>query len=214
MAPVFPLPNFSSPARALQTAAETLHPTRTLPHLLNQRQSQTNPDGGTITVVSNDSDDSSDPDSAKTLSGGAIAGIVIGSIAGFLLLAWIIRSCTNLGAPPGDEAVPGRPWYGGVRGRYAPRHPPDRSPGPGGGGAGGHAYGYEEGGYDYDYDRGRHSRSHSRHRHHRHHHHSHHHSGSRSRRASMVEGVPVQEIAPVAMRSGSRRRSRSRGYYE
>ncbi|KAF4447493.1 hypothetical protein F53441_8977 [Fusarium austroafricanum] len=41
------------------------------------------------------------------LSGGAIAGIVIGSIAGFLLLLWVIRSCLNLGAPPQDREK----WY-------------------------------------------------------------------------------------------------------
>ncbi|KXJ86241.1 hypothetical protein Micbo1qcDRAFT_168532 [Microdochium bolleyi] len=33
------------------------------------------------------------------LSGGAIAGIVIGSIAGFLLICWIIRACMNWGRP-------------------------------------------------------------------------------------------------------------------
>ncbi|KAI1812957.1 hypothetical protein GGS20DRAFT_509478 [Poronia punctata] len=36
-----------------------------------------------------------------TLTGGAIAGIVIGSIAGILLLWWIIRSCQNMGNPGG-----------------------------------------------------------------------------------------------------------------
>ncbi|KAI0126707.1 hypothetical protein BJ170DRAFT_596282 [Xylariales sp. AK1849] len=35
----------------------------------------------------------------NNLSGGEIAGIVIGSIVGFLLILWIIRSCTNLGNP-------------------------------------------------------------------------------------------------------------------
>ena len=47
----------------------------------------------------------SDSDGHSGLSGGAIAGIVIGSVAGFLLLLWIWRSCTNLGAPPTE------PWY-------------------------------------------------------------------------------------------------------
>ncbi|KAK3935740.1 hypothetical protein QBC46DRAFT_396759 [Diplogelasinospora grovesii] len=75
----------------------------------------------TITVVSQ-GDGGNDPTSAQTLTGGAIAGIVIGSIAGFLLLVWILRSCTNLGAP--KEQVPGNrggAWYDGVR---AERHPP------------------------------------------------------------------------------------------
>ncbi|KAK4222442.1 hypothetical protein QBC38DRAFT_489822 [Podospora fimiseda] len=66
--------------------------------------------------------DDSRGDETDNLSGGAIAGIVIGSIAGVLLLIWIIRSCTNLGAPPGRQADPGKPWYGGVRDEYPPRH--------------------------------------------------------------------------------------------
>ncbi|RGP77479.1 oligosaccharide translocation rft1 [Fusarium longipes] len=56
----------------------------------------------TVTVTSTDNGND-----AQTLSGGAIAGIVIGSIAGFLLLLWIIRSCLNLGAPPQDREK----WY-------------------------------------------------------------------------------------------------------
>lgn len=36
---------------------------------------------------------------ANVLSGGAIAGIVIGSILGFLLICWIIRACMNWGRP-------------------------------------------------------------------------------------------------------------------
>ncbi|KAK4033536.1 hypothetical protein C8A01DRAFT_19534 [Parachaetomium inaequale] len=195
MAPLPPLQDLSSSARALfETAASALHPTRTLPHLLHQRQSQTTPDGGgtvTVTPTTTTDNESSDPDAAKTLSGGAIAGIVIGSIAGFLLLLWIIRSCTNLGAPPG-EAVPGRPWYGGVKGESPPPPPP---------------------GHHHHHGRGRSPGGRSRSRHSRHEGYSHHrHGRSRSRRASVVEAVPVQEVAPVAVvREG--RRSRSRGYY-
>lgn len=48
----------------------------------------------TTTIVANN-----DPDDAATLSDGAIAGIVIGSIVGFLILLWIIRSCINLAHP-------------------------------------------------------------------------------------------------------------------
>ncbi|KAK4119582.1 hypothetical protein N657DRAFT_650073 [Parathielavia appendiculata] len=193
-----PLPH--SAFALLQTAATTLHPTRTLPHLLYNRQTTTTvtPTSTAVVVVTDTNDapaaaSTDDLDDARTLSGGAIAGIVIGSIAGFLLLVWIIRSCTNLGAPPGDEAVPGRPWYGSVRDEYPPRH------------AG----------------RGRsRGRSHS-HEHHHHHHHGHGASRSRSRRVSVVrEAVPVQEVAPVVVRDGPYRvsreerrvRSRSRGY--
>ncbi len=50
------------------------------------------------------------------LSGGAIAGIVIGSVVGVLLLLWIIQSYGNLGAPP-QEA-----WYDEVEAQRSPRH--------------------------------------------------------------------------------------------
>ncbi|KAI0532872.1 hypothetical protein GGR58DRAFT_488705 [Xylaria digitata] len=72
---------------------EVIEATKTVPQaitrILASRQQ-------TTTVVADDSDGSS---SSSNLSGGAIAGIVIGSIAGFLLLWWIIRSCSNLGQP-------------------------------------------------------------------------------------------------------------------
>uniref|UniRef100_A0A8H7N1R4 Uncharacterized protein n=1 Tax=Bionectria ochroleuca TaxID=29856 RepID=A0A8H7N1R4_BIOOC len=58
----------------------------------------------TVTVVATNDDCVN----CTHLSGGAIAGIVIGSIAGFLLLLWIIRSCFNLGAPPRERE---KAWY-------------------------------------------------------------------------------------------------------
>jgi hypothetical protein len=112
---------------------------------------------------------------------------VIGSIAGFLLLLWIIRSCTNLGAPPGGEAVPGRPWYGGVRDEYPPRHTT--------GSGRSRSRGRSRSG-------SRHSHRHSHHSHSRHHHH---------RRGSGGAVYEVQEVPPVVVREG--RRSRSREYY-
>ncbi|KAK0658699.1 hypothetical protein QBC41DRAFT_331888 [Cercophora samala] len=96
--------------------------TKTL-SLLSPRQDNNPP---TVTVITGTNDNpppvTADPDEATTLTGGAIAGIVIGSIAGLLLLIWIIRSCTNLGAPPNKPAAPGKPWYGSVRDEYPPRH--------------------------------------------------------------------------------------------
>jgi hypothetical protein len=50
--------------------------------------------------------------SSSNLSGGAIAGIVIGSVVGFLLLLWIFKSLSNLGAPPQEKRDPA--WYDDV----------------------------------------------------------------------------------------------------
>jgi hypothetical protein len=73
----------------------------------------------TVTAVPTAGTTSNSNSNSNDLSGGAIAGIVIGSIVGFLLLLWIIRSCSNIGAPPGDLGPPaGRPaWYDDVSGQ-------------------------------------------------------------------------------------------------
>ncbi|KAI0452311.1 hypothetical protein F5B21DRAFT_483655 [Xylaria acuta] len=75
------------------TVALASEVTRTIPQaitkVLTSRQA-------TTTVVS---DDSSSSSSSPSLSGGAIAGIVVGTIAGVLLLLWIIRSCGIMGTP-------------------------------------------------------------------------------------------------------------------
>lgn len=89
-----------------------LLPTRSIPQLATKvvtRQS-------TTTVVVSDG---TSGNSSRTLSGGAIAGIVVGSIVGFLLLLWIIRSCSNLGRPGG---------WGGTFGEQ--EKPPPRGPDP------------------------------------------------------------------------------------
>lgn len=53
------------------------------------------PRAETVTVTQTSKSDDSD-----SLGGGAIAGIVIGAIVGFILLVWLIWSCMRLGASP------------------------------------------------------------------------------------------------------------------
>ncbi|KAJ4415480.1 hypothetical protein N0V85_002704 [Neurospora sp. IMI 360204] len=157
---------------------EAIHPTRTFSPITRRQDA---PPAATVTVVQADKDN--DPDDAQTLSGGAIAGIVIGSIAGLLLLIWIFYSCSNLGAPPTDDKPNGKAWYHGVRDEYPPRHV---------GGA-------------------RHSRSRSRHSHSRHRGHSTHRSHSRRSSMREVPVVVAQPTYMYDDRRGrSDRRSRSR----
>ncbi|KAK2057988.1 hypothetical protein LY76DRAFT_616797 [Colletotrichum caudatum] len=92
MAPV------SSVSDALAGAAAALHPTRTLEqplrHLLARQ---------VVATVTTTPEATEDAASDNELSGGAIAGIVLGSIAGFLLLLWIVRSC-GMWSRPDDWA--------------------------------------------------------------------------------------------------------------
>ncbi len=92
MAPL--LPESASPgdilSRLAQSAPAHVRPTRTT---LSEVASRVLPRQATTTTTTVVSADGGGP---RPLSGGAIAGIVIGSIAGFLLLLWLLRSCTNL----------------------------------------------------------------------------------------------------------------------
>jgi hypothetical protein len=118
MAPT--LPKLSIDALESLTERMNLPPTQTLKQVSSALLRRQSAPTATVTVVSNDSGGSGG--GASTLSGGAIAGIVIGSIAGFLLLWWIFRSCTNLGAPPSPARRDGGAWYDSDRSRYASPH--------------------------------------------------------------------------------------------
>ncbi|KAI2604313.1 uncharacterized protein GGS25DRAFT_455433 [Hypoxylon fragiforme] len=96
MAPVLPvLASDSSVGHIVALKLSYITPTSTWPDAVSKVISARQ-QGTTTTVIAE-----SNGDSTHTLSGGAIAGIVVGSIAGFLLLLWIIRSCINYRNPGG-----------------------------------------------------------------------------------------------------------------
>ncbi|KAI1138284.1 hypothetical protein F5Y05DRAFT_56869 [Hypoxylon sp. FL0543] len=184
MAPVLPTPasDGSSIGQILaREFNEHVRPTRTLPaaitKVLPARQA-------TTTVVTQDNGNS-----AQTLSGGAIAGIVIGSIAGFLLLLWIIRSCINYRNP----------------GAWGSSFEPDYEKPPSSHNHASHRYPRETHGH----------RSRSRHSHHSHHHS---HSPRRTSVVSVTRPVYVEPQrgrsprAPPAAYYSDRRSSDGRRY--
>ncbi|KAK4119107.1 hypothetical protein N657DRAFT_637523 [Parathielavia appendiculata] len=74
-------------------------PTPTLPQGLTRllaRQEATTTAATTVVVASDSNTGSS---SNNGLDGGAIAGIVIGTIVGILIIWWIIKSCTKPSKP-------------------------------------------------------------------------------------------------------------------
>ncbi|OHF04471.1 hypothetical protein CORC01_00323 [Colletotrichum orchidophilum] len=92
MAPVAPISNtlsgLAAAAGLTPRHPSDLSPTRTLPSSIRgifARQ--------VVTTITSTPETTAESASESDLSGGAIAGIVIGSIAGFFLLLWIVKSC-------------------------------------------------------------------------------------------------------------------------
>ncbi|KAL1882352.1 hypothetical protein VTK73DRAFT_1911 [Phialemonium thermophilum] len=98
-----------------------LEPTKTLKLVTDALlRRQTGPTA-TVTVVA-DGGNTSQASGKSSLSGGAIAGIVIGSVAGFLLLWWLIYSCTRRdGSPTGGRPGGHDTWYESVTEEAPPR---------------------------------------------------------------------------------------------
>ncbi|KAK4235813.1 hypothetical protein C8A03DRAFT_36325 [Achaetomium macrosporum] len=82
-------------------------PTPTLPLGLTRLIARQDQPTTTVIVADGDSGSSS---SGSGLDGGAIAGIVIGTIVGILLLWWVIRACTGPREPRAPDANR-QGWY-------------------------------------------------------------------------------------------------------
>ena len=171
-------------ANVERLAAQAEAPTRTLRAAADLVRRQ-----ATVTVVTQpDNNNNSD----SHLSGGAIAGIVVGSVLGFLLLLWIFKSLTNLGAPS-DQVDKSRrasntAWYDDVGAERGGRRRSHSHHSHGGGSRRGSRSHHR----DYDYDR----------------------YGRSPRRSTEVREVrgPVAVTQPAYVYRGKESRSRSRGY--
>ncbi|KAL2880804.1 hypothetical protein SGCOL_003831 [Colletotrichum sp. CLE4] len=120
MAPVTPISNTLSALAAGLTKRNPsdLTPTRTLPSTIRDifvRQ--------VVTTVTSTPETTEESASNNNLSGGAIAGIVIGSIVGFLLLLWIVKSC-GMWSRPNDWSE--KDEYAERSRRYRGRSPGER----------------------------------------------------------------------------------------
>jgi len=164
-------------------------PTPTLPQavsrLLSRQQQQP-----TTTVIVDPGNNGGGSTSDSGLSGGAIAGIVIGTVVGILLILWVIRACTQPRGGGGPDASR-QGWYDDTTG---PR-PRSRSRSVDYAGAGG-----------------------GRHHHHHHHHSARHHGRRRSstpRPVVIEEKYPRRPSATYVYppAEGRRSRSRSQGRY-
>lgn len=100
-----PFPSLSGLEWPKSLARSIGTPTINLPALIRRQQATVTVVPPTVTVIRETGGGGGG--GGAGLSGGAIAGIVIGSVIGVLLLIWIVRSCFNLGAPPQEREK----WY-------------------------------------------------------------------------------------------------------
>ena len=96
--------------------ADTPTSTYTLPSpVLQQVEIRQQAQTVTVTAVPTSESDNG-RSSGTTLDGGAIAGSVIGSIAGFVLICWVLRSFFGIGSPIStlsgyDSSLPEKDYY-------------------------------------------------------------------------------------------------------